>query len=85
MGIQLVDARNPVLTYMPKEKLEDQYVKKTWDLWYSLDGFMANRLPSSKMGQPNYILDADRLTVILNLVDKLRDEAMELSVRLVDD
>ena len=78
MGIQLVDEPNPVLTYMPKEKLEDQYFKRIWDLRDGLIAYM-----DKYHGDGEYINDAVRLTVILNLVDKLRDEALELSVRPV--
>ena len=80
MGIQLVDEPNPVLTYMPKEQLEDRYFKKIWDL-----GEEVKRFIEDYHGDGFYIEDADLLTVILNLVDKLRDEALELSVRPVDE
>ena len=64
MGIQLVDEPNPVLTYMPKEQLEDRYFKKIWDL-----GEEVKRFIEDYHGDGFYIEDADLLTVILNMVE----------------
>jgi hypothetical protein len=80
MSIQLVNEPNPVLTNMPKEQLEGQYFKRIWDLRDALTAYM-----DKYHGDGEYMDDADRLTVILNLADKLRDEALVLNVRDVDD
>ena len=80
MSITLNSERDPVLTNMTRLEVVGSYAGLVWDLGEEFRRFIGNY-----NGDDGYIKDADELTVILRLVDRARDHALELSVRLVDN
>ena len=80
MPITLNGERDPVLANMSKLEVVGSYAGLVWDLGEEVKRFVGNY-----NGDDGYIKDADELTVILRLVDRARDHALELSVRLVDN
>ena len=80
MPITLNSERDPVLTNMSKLEVTGSYAGLVWDL-----GEEVKRFVEKYHGDEEYIKDADLLTVILHLVDRARDHALELSVRPLDN
>lgn len=80
MSITLNSERDPVLANMSKLEVVGSYAGLVWDLGEEFRRFIGNY-----NGDDGYIKDADELTVILRLVDRARDHALELSVRPVED
>ena len=80
MSITLNSERDPVLANMSRLEVVVSYVGLVWDL-----GEEVKRFTGNYHGDEEYIKDADLLTVILRLVDRARDHALELSVRPVED
>ena len=92
MSITLNSERDPVLANMTRGEVETSYFGVIRDLakdvnWVSqrvaLDQSRTSKGISTKLDE--YIHAADLLTVILRLVDRARDHALELSVRPVED
>ena len=92
MTVNLAIERDPVLANMTRGEVETSYFGVIRDLakdvnWVSqrvaLDQSRTSKGISTKLDE--YIHAADLLTVILRLVDRARDHALELSVRPVED
>jgi hypothetical protein len=92
MTENLAIERDPVLVNMTRGEVETSYFGVIRDLakdvnWVSqrvaLDQSRTSKGISTKLDE--YIHAADQLTVILRLVDRARDHALELSVRPVED
>ena len=80
MTVRLEMERDPVLANMSRLEVVGSYAGLVWDLGEEFRRFIGNY-----NGDDGYIKDADELTVILRLVDRARDHALELSVRPLDD
>ena len=82
MTIRLEMERDPVLANMTRGELKPSLNGILWDL-----PDLTERVPRSLSldTQEAYTKAADELTVILRLVDRARDHALELSVRPVED
>ena len=83
MPITLNSERDPVLANMSRLEVVVSYVGLVWDLGEEVKRFTGNYHGDQYIDE--YIKDADLLTVILRLVDRARDHALELSVRPVED
>jgi hypothetical protein len=83
MTVKLEMERDPVLANMSRLEVVVSYVGLVWDLGEEFKRFTGNYHGDQYMNE--YIKDADELTVILRLVDRARDHALELSVRPVED
>ena len=82
LSITLNSERDPVLTNMTRGELKPSLNGILWDL-----PDLTERVTRSLSldTQEAYTKAADELTVILRLVDRARDHALELSVRPVED
>ena len=82
MSITLNSERDPVLTNMTRGEVKASFEGILWDL-----PDLTERVTRSLSLDPQeaYTKAADQLTVILRLVDRARDHALELSVRPVDN
>ena len=79
MSITLNSERDPVLTKMTRGELKASF---EGILKFIIEQIKDN---SANDTQEAYTEAADELTVILRLVDRARDHALELSVRPVED
>ena len=89
MSITLNSERDPVLTNMTRGEVKASFEGILWDLPDLTERVtsLTERVTRSLSLDPQeaYTKAADQLTVILRLVDRARDHALELSVRPVDN
>jgi hypothetical protein len=92
MTVKLEMERDPVLANMTRGEVRTSYFGLVNDLfedvrrvWHRVDMDQSLMSKGYNTNLDEYIADADQLTVILRLVDRARDHALELSVRPVED
>ena len=92
MTVNLAIERDPVLANMTRGEVRTSYFGLINDLfedvrrvWHRVDMDQSLIAKGYNTNLDEYIADADQLTVILRLVDRARDHALELSVRPVED
>ena len=85
LSITLNSERDPVLTNMTRGEVKASFEGILWDLIVAGKTHRQIKDNPANDTQEAYTKAADELTVILRLVDRARDHALELSVRPVED
>ena len=85
MTVNLAIERDPVLANMTRGEVKTSFEGILWDLIVAGKTHRQIKDNPATDTQEAYTKAADELTVILRLVDRARDHALELSVRPVED
>ena len=85
MTVKLEMERDPVLANMTRGEVKTSFEGILWDLIVACNTHRHIKDNPSNDTQEAYTKAADELPVILRLVDRARDHALELSVRPVED